>query len=149
DRLKDPTITYLQATPATWRMLLEGGWGGQPGLKMLCGGEALPRALADRLLNKGDALWNVYGPTETTIWSSAWQVEPGETPISIGRPIANTQFYVLDKRLRVVPVGVIGELFIAGMGLARGYRNRPGLTAERFIPDPFGSTPGSRLYRTG
>ena len=119
DRLNDPGITFLQATPATWRLLLEAGWQGQPTLTMLCGGEALPRALADRLLDKGAALWNVYGPTETTIWSSAWRVEAGETPISIGRPIANTQFYVLDKRLRAVPVGVIGELYIGGSGLAR------------------------------
>ncbi len=148
-RLNDPGITFLQATPATWRLLLEAGWQGQPTLKMLCGGEALPRALADRLLDKGAGLWNVYGPTETTIWSSAWRVEAGETPISIGRPIANTQFYVLDKRLRAVPVGVIGELYIGGLGLARGYRHRAALTAERFIPDPFGTTPGGRLYWTG
>ena len=149
DRLNDPGITFLQATPATWRLLLEAGWQGQPTLTMLCGGEALSRALADRLLDKGAALWNVYGPTETTIWSSAWRVEAGETPISIGRPIANTQFYVLDKRLRAVPVGVIGELYIGGSGLARGYRNRAALTAERFIPDPFGTTPGGRLYWSG
>ncbi len=148
-RLNDPEITFLQATPATWRLLLEAGWQGQPALTMLCGGEALPRALADRLLDKGAGLWNVYGPTETTIWSSAWRVETGETPISIGRPIANTQFYVLDKRLRAVPVGVIGELYIGGSGLARGYRHRAALTAERFIPDPFGTTPGGRLYWTG
>jgi amino acid adenylation domain-containing protein len=148
-RLNDPAITFLQATPATWRLLLEAGWQGQPALKMLCGGEALPRALADRLLDKGTALWNVYGPTETTIWSSACRVEAGEAPISIGRPIANTQFYVLDKRLRAVPVGVIGELYIGGSGLARGYRHRAALTAERFIPDPFGATPGGRLYGSG
>ena len=148
-RLNDPGITFLQATPATWRLLLEAGWQGQAALTMLCGGEALPRALADRLLDKGAALWNVYGPTETTIWSSACRVEAGETPISIGRPIANTQFYVLDKRLRAVPVGVIGELYIGGSGLARGYRHRAALTAERFIPDPFGTTPGGRLYWSG
>ena len=116
---------------------------------MLCGGEAMPRALADRLLDKGDALWNVYGPTETTVWSSAWRVEPGDGPISIGRPIAETRLYVLDKRLRAVPVGVTGELYIGGAGLARGYRGRPGLTAERFVPDPFAGEPGARLYRTG
>ncbi len=149
ERLKNPEITILQATPATWRMLLAAGWRGQPGLQMLCGGEALPRALADGLLDKGAALWNVYGPTETTIWSSACRVEAGEASISIGRPIANTQFYVLDKRLRAVPVGVIGELYIGGLGLARGYRHRAGLTAERFLPDPFATTPGARLYRTG
>ena len=116
---------------------------------MLCGGEALPRALADRLIDKGAALWNLYGPTETTVWSSAWRVETGKATISIGSPIANTRFYVLDKRLRAVPVGVIGELYIGGAGLARGYRDRPGLTAERFIPDPFGNPPGGRLYRSG
>jgi amino acid adenylation domain-containing protein len=149
DRLDDPAVTFLQATPATWRLLLEAGWRGKPSLTMLCGGEAMPRALADRLLETGAALWNVYGPTETTVWSSAWRVEPGDGPISIGRPIAETQLYVLDKRLRAAPVGVTGELYIGGTGLARGYRDRPGLTAERFIPDPFSKAPGARLYRTG
>jgi amino acid adenylation domain-containing protein len=149
ERLDDPAITFLQATPATWRILLEAGWRGKPSLTMLCGGEAMPRALADRLLNKGAALWNVYGPTETTVWSSTWRVEPGDGPISIGRPIARTQLYVLDKRLRAAPMGATGELYIGGTGLARGYRNGPGLTAERFIPDPFARQPGARLYRTG
>ena len=93
---------------------------------MLCGGEALPRALADRLLDKGRALWNVYGPTETTVWSSAWQVEAGERPISIGGPIANTRLYVLDKRLRAVPAGIVGELYIGGAGLARVIGIGPG-----------------------
>ena len=116
---------------------------------MLCGGEAMPRALADRLLEKGAALWNVYGPTETTVWSSAWRVEPGDRPISIGRPIAETQVYVLDGRLRAAPVGVTGELYIGGAGVARGYLDRPGLTAERFVPDPFSREPGARLYHTG
>ncbi len=148
-RLGDPRITFLQATPATWRLLLEAGWQGNRALTMLCGGEALPRVLADRLIDKGVAVWNVYGPTETTVWSSAWQVEAGEAPISIGSPIANTGLYVLDKQLRPVPVGIVGELYIGGAGLARGYRNRPGLTAERFIPDPFGKLKGGRLYRTG
>jgi amino acid adenylation domain-containing protein len=149
ERLEAPDITFLQATPATWRLLLEAGWRGKAGLTMLCGGEALPRALADRLLDKGRALWNVYGPTETTVWSSVWRVEPGDGPISIGRPIAETHFYVLDKRLRTAPVGVTGELYIGGTGLARGYRDRPGLTAERFIPNPYCKAPGDRLYRTG
>ena len=149
DRLADPGITFFQATPATWRMLLEAGWEGKPGLTMLCGGEALPRPLADRLVGKGKVLWNVYGPTETTIWSSAWQVEAGEGAISIGRPIANTQLYVLDKWSRPAPVGVAGELYIGGAGLARGYLGRPALTAERFLPDPFGAEPGGRIYRTG
>jgi amino acid adenylation domain-containing protein len=148
-RLGDPRVTFFQATPATWRLLLEAGWRGNPALTMLCGGEALPRVLADRLFDKGAALWNVYGPTETTIWSSACRVEAGNAPISIGNPIANTRLCVLDKRLRPVPKGIVGELYIAGAGLARGYRNRPGLTAERFVPDPFGNPAGGRLYRTG
>jgi len=149
ERLDDPAITFLQATPATWRLLLEAGWRGKPSLTMLCGGEAMPRALADRLLERGAALWNVYGPTETTVWSSAWRVEPGDGPISIGRPVAKTQLHVLDKRLRATPVGATGELYVGGAGLARGYRDRPGLTAARFIPDPFARQPGARLYRTG
>ena len=95
-RLDDSRITFLQATPATWRLLLEAGWQGHRAITMLCGGEALPRVLADRLIDKGAALWNVYGPTETTVWSSAWRVEAGEAAISIGSPIANTRFYVLD-----------------------------------------------------
>jgi amino acid adenylation domain-containing protein len=147
--LDDPAVTYLQATPATWRMLLDAGWPGRKRLTLLCGGEALPRDLADRLLDKGDGLWNLYGPTETTIWSSAAKVEPGDGPVPIGRPIANTRMYVLDARLRPVPVGVTGELYIGGAGLARGYLDRAGLTAERFLPDPVGPTPGSRIYRTG
>jgi amino acid adenylation domain-containing protein len=149
ERLDEAGITYLQATPATWRLLLEAGWRGKPGLKMVCTGEAMPRALADRLLDKGDVLWNLYGPTETTIWSSGWRVEPGDGPISIGRPIANTRLYVLNPALEPVPAGVTGELYIGGAGLARGYRGRPALTAERFIPDPFSRTSGDRLYRTG
>src|SRR5262249_34548853 len=148
-RLAEPGITFFQAPPATWQLLLEAGWPGKSELTMLCGGEALPRALADRLLEKGAALWNVYGPTETTVWSSAGRVEPGWGPVSIGQPIARTRLDVLDDRLRAVPLGVTGELYIGGAGLARGYLGRPGLTAERFLPDPFGEEPGSRLYRTG
>jgi amino acid adenylation domain-containing protein len=90
-RLDDPALTFLQATPATWRLLLDAGWTGSPGLTMLCGGEPLPRALADRLLDRGRALWNLYGPTETTVWSSAWRVEPGTDEVAIGRPLKDTQ----------------------------------------------------------
>jgi amino acid adenylation domain-containing protein len=148
-RLSSSGGTVLQATPATWRLLLEAGWQGHPGLRMFCGGETLPRDLADKLLAGGGALWNLYGPTETTVWSTAEQVPPGSAPITIGRPIANTQAYVLDSAGQRVPVGVLGELYLGGAGLAQGYLGKPGLTAERFVPDSVGSTPGGRLYRTG
>ncbi len=149
-RLMETGATFLQATPASWRLLLDAGWDGSPGLTMLCGGEALPRPLADQLLGRGACLWNLYGPTETTIWSSIDRV--GADPASvvpIGRAIASTSLYVLDAQLRPVPIGVAGELYIGGAGLARGYLNRPGLTAERFVPDPFSDRPGARIYRTG
>jgi amino acid adenylation domain-containing protein len=139
--------TVMQATPATWKMLLSAGWQGDPNLKLLCGGEALPRDLADRLAPLAREVWNLYGPTETTIWSSASRVEPGR-PVTIGRPIANTQFYILDEHLRPVAPGVSGELYIAGDGVAKGYLNRPDLTRERFVPCPFGPKPAA-MYRTG
>jgi amino acid adenylation domain-containing protein len=141
--------TVLQATPATWRLLLAAGWAGDPCLTALCGGEALPRALADQLLPRCRALWNLYGPTETTIWSAAQPVTPGDGPVPIGGPLANTRLYILDDRLRPVPIGARGELCIGGAGLARGYLGRPELTAERFVPDPFAEDPAARLYRTG
>ena len=140
--------TVMQATPATWRLLLGAGWVGDPGLKVLCGGEALPRDLADQILERAGELWNVYGPTEATIWSTLLQVEKSSR-ISIGRPIDNTQVYLLTRQLQPVPVGVPGELHIGGAGLSRGYRARPDLTAERFIPDPFPQAPGARVYKTG
>jgi amino acid adenylation domain-containing protein len=144
--LADEEITILQATPATWRLLIAAGWNGRRGLKMLCGGEALPAALAADLLARGAELWNMYGPTETTVWSTIERVELGR-PITIGRPIANTQCYVLDERLEPVGVGMVGELYIGGEGLARGYHERPELTAERFVSRPFGRS--ARMYRTG
>ena len=141
-------VTFMQATPATWRLLLECGWTGSPSLKILCGGEAWSQELADELLRRCGSLWNMYGPTETTIWSSTCKVEAGE-PVLIGPPIANTTFYVLNTYCQPVPIGVPGELHIGGDGLAQGYLNRPELTSERFIADPFSQGFGTRLYKTG
>ncbi len=151
DLMASAGVTIMQATPSTWRLLLEAGWAGDPRLKLLCGGEALPRDLADRLHERVGLLWNMYGPTETTIWSLTDRVQPSPAPVLIGRPIANTQVYILDEQLRLVPVGVPGQLYIGGTGVARGYRNRPDLTAERFVPNPFAQpgAAGSRLYKTG
>jgi len=150
-RLVDTTeLTVMQATPATWRMLLEVGWRGKPGLrKIISTGEALPRELADRLLPCADELWNLYGPTETTVYSALCQVMPGEGPILVGKPVDNTQIHIVDRHMQLMPAGVPGELLIGGAGLAAGYRGRPDLTAEKFIADPFGSQPDDRLYRTG
>jgi amino acid adenylation domain-containing protein len=147
-RLIDLGATAMQATPSTWRLLLDAGWKGSEGFKILCGGEILSRDLANRLLGCG-TLWNLYGPTETTIWSTTHSVEPADETVCIGRPIANTQVYVLDDYLQPVPIGVHGDLYIGGDGLARGYLNRPELTAERFIRNPFGDDPDAPLYRTG
>jgi amino acid adenylation domain-containing protein len=144
--LEQSKATALQATPGTWRMLIDAGWSRQLPLKVLCGGEALPRDLADQLIERSEQVWNVYGPTETTIWSSATRVTAGTGPLPIGPPIANTQFYVLDQHLQPVPIGVVGELYIGGRGLARGYWKRPELTAERFLPNPFVD---GRIYKTG
>jgi amino acid adenylation domain-containing protein len=147
--LKDSGATVLQATPATWRLLLESGWEGDPGLRLLCGGEALPRELAERLLDKGASLWNLYGPTETTVWSAVDRVRRGAGPVPLGRPIANTRLHLLDRAGQPVPAGVPGELLIGGAGVTRGYLGQPALTAERYLPDPFSPEPGARLYRTG
>ncbi|MDQ3563928.1 MAG: amino acid adenylation domain-containing protein [Pseudomonadota bacterium] len=146
--LADCRITLMQATPATWRLLIEAGWQGSDKLRVLCGGEALPQELADQLLARCESVSNLYGPTETTIWSSAERVRANQT-ISIGRPLANTEIYILDGALNQAPIGVPGELHIAGAGLARGYLNRPELTAEKFISNPFSDKPGARLYKTG
>ena len=148
-KLVSSGATVLQATPATWRMLLEAGWEGSPRLKALCGGEAVSRKLANQVAEKTSSLWNMYGPTETTIWSTTTQLEFGEGAVRIGQPIANTQLFILDKVLQPVPVGVAGELHIGGDGLARGYLKRPELTAEKFIANPFSPEPEARLYKTG
>ncbi len=145
--IEKQNVTMLQATPATWRLLLEAGWRGTRSLKALCGGEALPRDLAIALVGRVGELWNMYGPTETTIWSTLHRVTRTDGVMSIGHPIANTQVYVLDSRLRPLPIGVAGEIFIAGDGVTRGYLARAELTAEKFLPDPH--APGARWYRTG
>ncbi|UFS85011.1 non-ribosomal peptide synthase/polyketide synthase (plasmid) [Rhizobium sp. T136] len=146
-------ISMMQATPATWRMLLDAGWQGTPDVSVLCGGEALPANLASRLNRGARSLRNLYGPTETTIWSSSFPIETsiGELHhnVPIGRPIANTRVYLLDGHGAPVPFGAVGELYIGGAGVARGYLNRPDLTAERFLADPFSGKAGARMYRTG
>ncbi len=141
--------TFMQPTPITWRLLLEAGWQGNSNLKMISTGEALPRELANRLLPMGTELWNLYGPTEITIWATSCQVKEGNKNINIGYPIANTQTYILDANLQPVPIGVPGELHIGGAGVARGYLNRPELTQEKFIANPFSLDTQSRLYKTG
>ena len=141
--------TVMQATPATWQMLINHGWSGRENLKVLCGGESMPRNIAATLCARTTPLWNMYGPTETTIWSTIYKVSDVHSCHLIGRPISNTQLHVLDEQRQLVPIGVPGELYIGGAGLARGYLNRPDLTAERFVPNPFSTDPNSKLYRTG
>lgn len=154
--LSDPDITFVQATPATWRLVLAAGWPGNRRLKMLCGGETLTRSLANQLLEKGESLWHMYGPTETTVWSMVHKVKPGIDTIPLGHPIAKTQIYLIesparrkDDPLKLVPVGTSGEVYIGGDGVARGYLNRSELNNERFIPDPFQAGSEARLYKTG
>jgi amino acid adenylation domain-containing protein len=141
--------TIIQATPATWRMLIEAGWRGAGKPKILCGGEELARELADQLLLRGSSVWNMYGPTETTIWSTVHQVLPGEGAVPIGSPIDETRVYVLDRHGELCPMAVPGEICIGGAGVATGYFKRPDLTRERFVSDPFAPAPGARMYRTG
>jgi amino acid adenylation domain-containing protein len=146
-RIERGDVTVMQATPATWQMLLDGGWKGSDRLTALCGGEALPSTLAAEILPRVATLWNLYGPTETTIWSTAARIDDAD--ISIGRPIANTSCLVVDEMLRPVGPGVAGELLIGGAGLARGYHNDAKRTAGRFIPDPLDPEGRRRMFRTG
>lgn len=139
--------TVMQATPSRWRVILEAR-SFPRGLKILCGGEPMTRELADQLLTLSASVWNLYGPTETTIWSTCCRVERTGV-VSIGRTIDNTAAYVLDKNRQPVPVGVVGELYLAGFGVACGYRGRPELTGERFLPNPFAGGTMARIYRTG
>ena len=134
-RLESSGATVMQATPATWQLLLEGGWQGDASLRVLCGGEAMEARLAQELAARSRELWNLYGPTETTIWSSVSKVD-GRSPVTIGVPIANTQLYVLDEHWQVVPIGVAGELYIAGDGLARGYLKSAGVDGGEVCGEP-------------
>ncbi|WP_346072797.1 non-ribosomal peptide synthase/polyketide synthase [Saccharopolyspora thermophila] len=146
--LQRTAVTHVQATPSLWQALVDNVPEQVRGLRMLVGGEALPAVLAERMLGLDGRVINLYGPTETTIWSAASEIRHVDGPPPIGRPIGNTSLHVLDANLRPVPVGVAGELYIGGHGVGRGYAHRAGLTAERFVADPFGE-PGARLYRTG
>jgi amino acid adenylation domain-containing protein len=139
--------TMMQATPATWRMLAATKWSEMPPLKMLCGGEPLPHDLAQLMLQKCSSLWNVYGPTEATVWATVQEVKPDFDSIPIGHPLANTQVRILDTSGQLVPIGVSGEIHLGGVQLARGYLNRPDLTAEKFIFNPHNQS--ERLYKTG
>ncbi len=147
--LNSSDATIMQATPATWRLLLSAGWTGSKHLKILCGGEALPKILATQLLKRCKELWNLYGPTETTVWSTAYLVKDETKSAIVGRPIANTQIYILNQNLEPTPIEVPGELFIGGDGLARGYLHRVDLTTEKFIPNPYSKNPEAKMYRTG
>jgi amino acid adenylation domain-containing protein len=141
--------TVMQATPVTWRMLLDAGWDGEPRLKVLCGGEALLPGLAQELRARSEQVWNLYGPTEATIWCSSHRVTREDAVVPIGRPLANTRMYILGPRGEPVPAGVPGDLFIGGAGLARGYWRRPDLTSERFLVRPIGGEAAVRVYQTG
>jgi amino acid adenylation domain-containing protein len=149
DAIRWGSITAMQATPATWRLLLAAGWSLESAhLKVLCGGEALPVDLASQLVARSDSVWNLYGPTETTIWSACCRLSK-ENAAPIGKPIGNTQLHVLDRHLQRVPIGIPGELFIGGAGVTKGYWNRSELTTQRFLPDPFARDQSSELFRTG
>ena len=145
--MRESQCDVMQATPVTWRALIDAGWTGSKNLKVLCGGENLPPELAIELLPRCAQLWNMYGPTETTIWSTIHRVRSTNGAIPIGRPIMNTEVFVFDEDRNSVPTGTVGELYIGGAGLARGYLNNAELTKERFVQSPL--DPRARLYRTG
>ena len=148
-RVEQSQITLLQATPVTWKLLLESGWQGKADLNALVGGEAVPKTLVNELLPRVRSLWNMYGPTETTVWSTLQPLTSKEGTVAIGKPIDNTDVYVLDRQQQLCPIGVPGELYLGGAGLSQGYFGQTGLTAERFVPHPFSKNPGELLYRTG
>ncbi len=144
---KKPTV--MQATPITWRILVESGWAGSPDLTILCGGDRLDRELANKLITRAVSVWNMYGPTETTIWSTTERLSLSDGPVTIGQPIANTEIYILDAEARPQPAGEVGEICIGGAGVARGYVNDPQLTREHFIELHSFSSRSTRVYRTG
>ncbi len=145
--LNQSDINIMQATPATWQMLLYSNcWQGKPSFKVLCGGDTLTNELANQLKSKCGELWNLYGPTESTVWSSCLKVED---EVSIGRVIDNAQLHILGDELSLLPIGTVGELYIGGKGLARGYLNQEILTAEKFVQNPYSNIQGDRLYKTG
>jgi len=149
EKIASAGITVMQATPATWRLMLASGWKQQSSLKVLCGGEAMPADLAIELVSHASSVWNMYGPTETTVWSTVYQVEDPQQPILIGKPIANTQIHILDENMQQLPAGVAGEMYIGGAGVTRGYLNRDKLTQERFIEATINGAEPVMLYRTG
>ncbi|MDO8991747.1 MAG: amino acid adenylation domain-containing protein, partial [Daejeonella sp.] len=149
DLIRTEKVSIMQATPSTWRMMVESNWNERLELKVLCGGEALSKDLAEALMARCTSLWNMYGPTETTIWSAVKQIKDTDAQISIGHPIANTQIYILDQHLRPVPAGRTGEIYIGGAGLARAYLNKPELTAKSFIQNPISPEISNRIYRSG
>ena len=149
DLLKEKKITFMQATPSTWRMIIDSGWSERLPVKILCGGEALPKELAELLLERSNELWNMYGPTETTIWSTIRQITSEDSAITIGYPINNTTVYILNEEQQLLAPGLSGEIYIGGDGVAAGYLNQSALTAERFIRDLFSQSPSAKLYKTG
>lgn len=153
EAIEQHDISILQATPATWRLLLSANWSGKKGLKILCGGEPMPEDLVAPLLGRCDELWNMYGPTETTVWSTVYQITDADAPILIGRPIGNTQIYLLDVNGSPVPVGSEGEIHIGGAGVTLGYLNNDQHTAERFVDhrwfNPFSNYVSDKIYKTG
>ncbi len=153
EKVDQHNISLLQATPATWRLMIGAGWKGKSDLKVLCGGEPMPADLVAPLLDRCGQLWNMYGPTETTVWSAVYRITDPQAPILIGKPVGNTQIYILDQEGREVPIGCAGELFIGGAGVTAGYRNRQDLTDERFVANryrnPFADYVSDKIYKTG
>lgn len=146
-KLEEVNPTIIQATPSFYQMLFNADWQGNKNLKILCGGDLLSESLAEKLISFGSELWNMYGPTETTIWSSCKKIEQVSEASNIGKPIHNTQFYILDSFFNLMPIGSQGAIYIAGHGLAKGYYKNEKLTQEKFIPNPFDS--GNLFYETG